>query len=391
MTTTTLRRTFAALLLLFALGSCKTTDPLPKPPAGTYVFGNSQNQAGYDIMEMNDGGFLLLGGSQEEEAGDYDIYMIKTDSQGEKMWERRLRKDNTDEFGMYIRETSDGYAVLAFRSGGNGSYNGNFVLVVLDDAFNKQWERVIPGSGYTGGTQNIGNGFFVLDNGNYLVSGNLGYQQSYLILDENGSVISENAWFPNSGTYWTTVPDVVRLNDGGYMFAGPGQGFNYETELFVKFLDADGNDEFSTTIPNLGNGFEVSVIGQRPDSSLYFFLQDVYTNGEVKMLSIPGKADFTTTEYEVSSNLYLRSGITLPSGNSLLVGGSNPNYGRTELSDFILREVSPSGDLILSKTWGGDNSDLARKIIRSSDNRNVMFGQTQSYGAGGTDFCLIID
>ena len=42
-----------------------------------------------------------------------------------------------------------------------------------------------------------------------------------------------------------------------------------------------------------------------------------------------------------------------------------------------------------NKTYGGANSEVARSVIQTSDGGYLLAGQTQSFGAGGTDFWLV--
>ena len=57
--------------------------------------------------------------------------------------------------------------------------------------------------------------------------------------------------------------------------------------------------------------------------------------------------------------------------------------------DFLLVKVNASGAVQWNQTYGGTDYDYAYSVIQTSDGGYAMVGETNSSGAGGSDFWLI--
>ncbi|MEN2984546.1 MAG: hypothetical protein ABDH25_05930, partial [Dictyoglomaceae bacterium] len=82
-----------------------------------------------------------------------------------------------------------------------------------------------------------------------------------------------------------------------------------------------------------------------------------------------------------------RSVIEDSEGNYVLVGWTR-SFGAGN-SDFYIIKLSPNGELLWSKTWGGKNFDEANCILESEDGNYLITGYTLSFGSGGKDVALI--
>jgi hypothetical protein len=57
--------------------------------------------------------------------------------------------------------------------------------------------------------------------------------------------------------------------------------------------------------------------------------------------------------------------------------------------DFYVVKIDSSGNVLWTKTIGGDLYDQALSIIQSSDGGYIVIGRTQSFGAGGYDVYVV--
>src|ERR1700739_2365565 len=53
-----------------------------------YPIPAATNQSGRDVLPTSDGGYLICGMTRTNIAGDTDLYIIKTDNMGNKLWEK---------------------------------------------------------------------------------------------------------------------------------------------------------------------------------------------------------------------------------------------------------------------------------------------------------------
>jgi hypothetical protein len=89
----------------------------------------------------NDGGILVLGYYY---LGDFDstrIIIIKTDSLGNKLWQKEYGQPNSYNFCYNWYKTEDGGYILAGERNDNNNQNINLLLMKLDSSFNELWSK----------------------------------------------------------------------------------------------------------------------------------------------------------------------------------------------------------------------------------------------------------
>jgi len=125
-------------------------------------FGGTLDDLATSVRQTSDGGYVLAGYSASSAGGNKtssnfgfsDFWIVRTDSDGQKLWDRSFGGTRADELYV-VRETSDGGFVLAGHStseiGGNKTsglfgYNDGWV-VRIDVNGNKLWDRSFGGEG----------------------------------------------------------------------------------------------------------------------------------------------------------------------------------------------------------------------------------------------------
>ena len=138
--------------------------------------GGTGNEGGGEFIFTDDGGMIFLFGSNStdgdvtENHGDYDIWVVKTDSLANIEWQKSYGGNNRDS-GRKIVKAEDGYIITAQTNSWDGdvSYNPfNYYtswVFKIDFYGNIMWEHTYGGSGIDGAGEVI-----ILDTG-YLVVG----------------------------------------------------------------------------------------------------------------------------------------------------------------------------------------------------------------------------
>jgi hypothetical protein len=107
------------LLKLDAMGDTQWTN----------TFGYIHHDRGYSVAPTSDGGYIVAGsrGCFEDIS---DLWVIRTDSQGDTMWTKTLGGGN-DEVGYSVQQTSDGGYIICGYTSSNGAGNRDVWLIKL--------------------------------------------------------------------------------------------------------------------------------------------------------------------------------------------------------------------------------------------------------------------
>jgi hypothetical protein len=76
------------------------------------TFGGSESDGGFSVQETSDGGYIITGWTDSFSASGSDVYLVKTDSQGREEWSRTFESASND-VGRSVQETSDGGYIIA--------------------------------------------------------------------------------------------------------------------------------------------------------------------------------------------------------------------------------------------------------------------------------------
>ncbi|MCK5247804.1 hypothetical protein KAR02_12940, partial [Candidatus Bipolaricaulota bacterium] len=73
----------------------------------------------------------------------------------------------------------------------------------------------------------------------------------------------------------------------------------------------------------------------------------------------------------------------------LVTGASFHSQTATTLGDVLVAKLSMEGDIVWEKTYGGDAHDQGLYLEETADGGYLVFGETDSMGAGGRDLYLL--
>ena len=128
----------------------------------TRLYGGEYSDAFRSVKQTSDGGYILTGNSGTD-TGDYDFYLVKTDSEGDTLWTRTYGGDE-DEVGYCVDQTHDGGYIITGRTSSYGFGNRDLYVVRTDEIGDTLWTTTFGGDDYDWGRsiQQTDDGGFII-------------------------------------------------------------------------------------------------------------------------------------------------------------------------------------------------------------------------------------
>ncbi|MCK4641260.1 MAG: T9SS type A sorting domain-containing protein, partial [Candidatus Marinimicrobia bacterium] len=225
----------------------------------TIIYGGSSIDGGNCVQETLDGGFIVCGVTKSYGAGQQDVLLIKTNSQGSIEWDKTYGAGN-DEQAYCVRQTSDsGYIFTAFtRSYGAGSED--FWLVKTDESGNKIWDKTFGGSGWDHPEsvhQTLDDGYIITG---YTDSYGAGGYDVWVIKTDSDGNEKWNKTFGGSGD--DRGYSIQQTTDGGYILAGKTESYGAgSSDVWLIKLESEINVGLVAYYPFNGNASDKSGNG----------------------------------------------------------------------------------------------------------------------------------
>lgn len=219
------------------------------------TFGNGNFDTGNEVIQTSDGGYVIVCDGDQTGGPRGDIWLIKTDSNGVEIW-NKIFGGIGHNHGSSVQETSDGGFIICGSSYVNQETNGyDLWLIKTDNDGNEEWNKKYHNDGGDHGftvRQTSDGGFIVVG----ITSSGAGNDKVWLIkTDENGDIIWDN-------TFGNSVQDraysVLETSDGGYILAGDTLRLSSSDAMVIK-TDSNGNEEWTKNFGGLGNDILVSI------------------------------------------------------------------------------------------------------------------------------------
>jgi len=185
------------------------------------IYGGNEADRGRSVIETKDSGFMITGHtySYADEDG-HDIWVIKTDEEGVEQWNKTYGGNGYDR-GSDIIETNDGCYMIAGGMAPIGEFWNDVCLLKIDENGNELWRKL-----YGGVDVDSAHSVIQLSDGSYVVAAGTqsyglsiaGDSEAWVIkVDENGDMLWNKTF---GGRERDNLLDIVEADDGGFILGG---------------------------------------------------------------------------------------------------------------------------------------------------------------------------
>ncbi|MFH1942858.1 MAG: T9SS type A sorting domain-containing protein [bacterium] len=355
-----------------------------------HTYGGTDYDSGASVQQTSDGGYIIAGMTRSFGAGKNDVYLVKTDAAGDTLWTRTFGGAEND-VGFSVQQTSDGGYILAGATDSFGAGGNDVFLVKTDANGNSLWTtpRTFGGakSDWAQSVQQVSDGGYIITG--VTLSSGAGKNDIYLIkTDASGNAVWEKTF---GGAGLDNGYSVQQVSDGGYVIAGVTQSFGAGTsDFFLVKTDADGNAVWSRTFGGSKDDTGWSV--QQASDGGYVIAGGTNSFGA-------GKWDFFLVKTDASGNaLWERTfggveddcgfSVQQASDGGYIISGYTASSGAGKY-DVYLVKTDADGNSLWTRTFGGAEDDIGWAVRQTSDKGYIIAGDTGSFGAGNNDVYLI--
>ena len=303
------------------------------------TFGGWSADFAHSVEQTADGGYIIGGYTRSSGNGNSDVWLIKTDSNGQEQWNRTFGGSSNDT-GRFVQQTLDGGYIIAGRTESFGNGGSDVWLIKTDPNGFEEWNQTF------GGTSN---------------------------------------------DFGCSVQQTL---DGGYIMVGTTFSFgNGSYDAWLIKTNANGQEEWNQTFGGSDNDIGYSV--QQTLDAGYIIVGDTgsFSNGWMDVWLIKtnanGEEEWNQTFGGVNNEQGYSVQQTLDGG--YIITGRTESFSDGIYSAIWLIKTDADGEEEWNQTFGEENNDNRGRSVQQVINGGyIIAGYTQSYTIGGSVDALII-
>ncbi|MCK4312151.1 MAG: PKD domain-containing protein [Candidatus Cloacimonetes bacterium] len=346
----------------------------------TRTFGGDGDEEGYYVQQTNDGGFIIVGYTDSFGAGDNDVWLIKTDINGNEIWsetyEGPYQNGSRMDVGYSVQQTIDnGYIITGFTSN-NWSSPTIYLLKTTNDGTESWFQTFISlweGRGHSV-KQTYDNGYIIL--GDYQVSTN-NRDICLVKTNQSGSETWSQTFGGPNNDYGRSVQ---QTNDGGYIIAGFTTNNFGNWDVYLIKTDENGNEVWYKTWGGIDSDFAKSV--QQTNDDGYIIVGSTYSfgagNEDIYLIKTNENGNEVWVKTFGSSGSDSGESVQQTNDGVYIITGHNSEMSNTGV---YLIKTNEDGNEIWSNIFlCGDDWSRGNSVKQTADDGFIIAGIKSSEG-----------
>ncbi|MGZ4055690.1 MAG: T9SS type A sorting domain-containing protein [Bacteroidia bacterium] len=208
----------------------------------TKTYGGANDDYGYSVQQTSDGGYIISGETYSFGAGDADVYLIKTNAIGDTLWTKTFGGAMADlsYSGEAVQQTNDHGYIISGQTYSFGAGDFDVYLIKTDSIGNIIWNKTFGGI-----WDDHAHSVKQTSDGGYIVSGTTSsfgftYSDAYFLkTNSNGNLLWTKAF---GGTNYEESASVCETDDGGFILTGDTYSYGVgSNDIYIIKTDASFN------------------------------------------------------------------------------------------------------------------------------------------------------
>ena len=341
------------------------------------TFGGLRADASGSVVQTADGGYIIVGETVSYQSHGYDAWLIKTDSSGNKIWDKTFGGDLSDA-GFSVQQTDDsGYIITGWRDNSVSAFD--IWLIKTTDNGNEEWNKTFD---YGGGNDF---GFCVrqTSDGGYILSGHsydiFGVDSVHLIkTDDKGNTI----WDKKLGekTFPGYSDSIIETPDHSYVVVGSQLNPQNNSDIWVSKINNIGELLWEKTYG--GNNHDLGFSLVLTNDENYIVVGSTKSSGaerdDIWLLKISNSGDLEQNK-TIGGQYFDEKGYSMKLTNDdgyIIAGEKSRQFPRWKYSVGIIVKLDSDFTTEWTKTFGGIGNSKFLSVQQTTDNHFILTGDT---------------